>query len=102
MIRKGDQTLEMTSQMRYLISEKNEEMASEGLRVLAIAEAKRDQIEQLHERDLTFLGLLGLMDSREKMQRIRSSVPSCRDYSCHDNWRSFHDGAGYCNGTGHL
>lgn len=76
MIRKGDQTLEMTSQMRYLISEKNEEMASEGLRVLAIAEAKRDQIEQLHERDLTFLGLLGLMDSPR--ENAKESVRLCR------------------------
>lgn len=75
-IRRGTQTPEITSQMRYLINEKNEEMAKEGLRILAIAEARRESADHPHENNLTFLGLLGLMDPPR--ENAKESIRLCR------------------------
>lgn len=75
-ILKGTQEVEITAKMRYLISEKTQSIASEGLRVLAIAKAERQSAELLTEENLTFLGLVGLVDPPR--ESAKESVRLCR------------------------
>ncbi|MBN1109581.1 MAG: cation-translocating P-type ATPase [Methanomassiliicoccales archaeon] len=64
-----DKEVELTPEMRDYILGKNNEMASRALRVLAIAERDVTDVELREddiERDLTLLGLVGMIDSPRK------------------------------------
>ena len=62
----GDEIMELTPEKRAQISNKNEEMALDALRVLAVAykELERDSMldEDHIEGDMVFLGLTGMID----------------------------------------
>ncbi|TFG28526.1 cation-translocating P-type ATPase [Candidatus Thorarchaeota archaeon] len=66
----GNGTMPLTDATRTLILEKNSEMASRALRVLALAYKQANELdvnsEDDVESDLTFLGLVGMIDPSRK------------------------------------
>ncbi len=69
----------LSPERAHHIQESVEELAAEGLRVLAVAKAtfpKREMPNQQHDFDFHFLGLFGLTDP------IRSSVPAAVQECC--------------------
>jgi Ca2+-transporting ATPase len=77
---------ELTNEVKALIATRNEQMASRGLRVLALAvrkvgheeaEAivKSEKMEQ-SETQLSFIGLIGLIDPPKK--GVRESIATCK------------------------
>jgi len=79
-LNKGDLT-ELTENRRSLILKLNEEMASQGLRVLAIASrrldaSQTDYSEESVEKGFTFLGLVGIADPPRP--EVVESVARCR------------------------
>ena len=70
-------TREITEEDRRMWREKNEELAGNGLRVLALAEREVDDfnIEPYHE--LVFLGLVGLSDPPRR--EIKQAVEICQN-----------------------
>lgn len=64
-IQKGDKNIKLTKQKKEALMSKTDEMASEGLRVLAVAYKKmksRSTNEKSVESNLTLLGLVGMID----------------------------------------
>jgi Ca2+-transporting ATPase len=70
----GDQPLDDQDRLRWL--ESNEQMAEEGLRVLALATKKTREVGEDPYRELSFLGLVGLHDPPR--QDIRQAIDECR------------------------
>ncbi len=58
-------------------SQRNEEMAAEGLRALALAEKTADDKDAEPYTDLTLLGLVGLIDPPR--EGIREAIEACRN-----------------------
>ncbi|MFO7991562.1 MAG: cation-transporting P-type ATPase [Thermoplasmata archaeon] len=55
---------------------KNSELAQDGLRILAFAEKKVGNVDEEPYTDLTFLGLVGLMDPPRK--EVKSAIEKCK------------------------
>jgi len=76
----------LTNEIKSLIATRNEQMASRGLRVLALAirkvgheEAKnivKSENQQDSESNLSFIGLIGLIDPPK--QGVRESISTCK------------------------
>ncbi|MDX1614799.1 MAG: cation-transporting P-type ATPase [Candidatus Promineifilaceae bacterium] len=56
--------------------DRNREMAEEGLRVLAVAERQADDVDVDPYQELTFLGLVGLLDPPR--EEVRDAIQSCQ------------------------
>lgn len=72
----------MTPELRERINRANHEMASEALRVLAVAERRFDERPEAlnaeeHERDLTFIGLVGMIDPPR--EEVAAAINKARD-----------------------
>ncbi|MFF5313384.1 cation-translocating P-type ATPase [Streptomyces massasporeus] len=71
--------VELTDSKRARITAVADRMAAQGLRVLAIAEREAPHLSgdrDQHERDLTLLGLAGMMDPPR--EEARAAVDACR------------------------
>lgn len=75
--RAGDDEDDLTDERREWWSEQNEEMAADGMRVIALAEKYADSPEDEPYEDLTFLGLLGTIDPAR--QDAPEAISECRD-----------------------
>ncbi|MBN2317383.1 MAG: HAD-IC family P-type ATPase [Sedimentisphaerales bacterium] len=67
---------ELAAEKRRWWDEQNEQMAREGLRVLAVAVKHVDSIETEPYKDLTMVGLLGMVDPPR--QDVRKAIEACR------------------------
>ncbi len=77
----GDRVQSLTDEQRTRISEKNNQLASGGLRVLGFANkslnaASTPTSEEEAERELTWLGLVGMLDAPRP--EVRDAVAKCR------------------------
>ncbi len=77
----GNETVQMTDEHRKSIAEANKAMADKALRVLAVAYKKIDSIpteltSENNEKDLTFLGLVGMIDPPRP--EAKEAVQICR------------------------
>jgi len=74
---KGDHQVKVKDKDRHKWTQKNREMAADGLRVLALATKTVDSVKIDPYKGLTFLGLVGMEDPpREK---VSESIQSCRE-----------------------
>lgn len=71
----GERKMEDGDQKRWL--EYNDQLAEKGLRILALATKKADSRDSKPYEDLTFLGLMGLLDPPRK--DVRQAIASCKD-----------------------
>jgi P-type Ca2+ transporter type 2C len=62
--------------LKEIWEEKNEAIANRGLRVIALAEKSSDIKDAAPYEDLTFLGLVGLMDPPR--EEVRPAIRSCK------------------------
>ena len=81
-IHTGDRAVEITDAQRQTILAKNNEMAGNGLRVLGFAykpwhELPPEGSEETSERELVWLGLVGMLDAPRP--EVRDAVARCRD-----------------------
>ncbi|MBD3277846.1 MAG: HAD-IC family P-type ATPase, partial [Candidatus Aegiribacteria sp.] len=67
---------QMTEDLRNLWLERNRSMASQGLRILAVAEKTTDDKEEEPYRRLRFLGLVGFMDPPR--DDVKPALDKCR------------------------
>jgi len=67
---------ELTTKQRQWWIEQNEQMAKEGLRVLAVAQKHVDSIEAEPYKALTMIGLLGMVDPPRP--DVRKAIDACR------------------------
>jgi P-type Ca2+ transporter type 2C len=74
--RTADGTAELSDDEREKWLERNQAMARDGLRVLAVAERSADDAEADPYQALTFLGLVGLLDPPR--EEVRGAIQSCR------------------------
>ncbi|MFW6110751.1 MAG: cation-translocating P-type ATPase [Thermoproteota archaeon] len=74
MTQKGEE--ELTSDQRERWIRKSERMAENGLRVLALAKKKVDNLEVPPYKDLTFLGLVGMIDPPRK--QVKPAIKKCQ------------------------
>ncbi|MCA9009674.1 MAG: cation-translocating P-type ATPase [Planctomycetaceae bacterium] len=77
-MRDHGKTRPMTDDSRREVMRQNSEMASRALRVLALASRDRSDIEDTdyEETDLTFIGLIGMIDPPR--EAARQAVQTCR------------------------
>lgn len=75
-LRAADGTQEVDDSVREEWSKRNEEMAADGLRMLALAERTADSVEEEPYQNLTFLGLVGLVDPPRK--DVPDSIAACQ------------------------
>jgi Ca2+-transporting ATPase len=73
--RDGERSLDDADQKQWL--DRNEEMAEDGLRVLALATKTVDTGEDEPYEDLTFLGLVGLLDPPR--EQVRPALEACQE-----------------------
>jgi Ca2+-transporting ATPase len=71
----GDRPLEEKDRRQW--HERAEELASDGLRMLAVADKVAENAEEEPYRDLRFLGLIGLLDPPR--EEVRQAIEQCRD-----------------------
>ena len=71
-----DGTVELGGDAREKWLTRNQEMAREGLRVLAVAEKHTDDVEADPYHSLTFLGLVGLLDPPR--EEVRGAINACQ------------------------
>lgn len=71
-----DGTVELGADAREEWLARNQQMAREGLRVLAVAEKHADNIEVDPYKSLTFLGLMGLLDPPR--EEVRGAIEACQ------------------------
>lgn len=74
-IEDGD-SVEMSSEEKDKWLEKSERMAESGLRVLALAKKEVDSSESPPYEDLSFLGLIGMIDPPRK--EVESAIKKCQ------------------------
>lgn len=72
----SDGSQELTEELRRWWAENNEQMAHEGLRVLAVAEKHADSVEVNPYENLTMVSLLGMEDPPR--QDVREAIDACR------------------------
>ncbi|MBD2248896.1 cation-translocating P-type ATPase, partial [Nostoc sp. FACHB-888] len=80
-IQQGDRPQLMTAQQRQKILEQNNQLASQGLRVLGFASKNLTKLsdcdfEDTAETNLTWLGLVGMLDAPRP--EVRDAVAKCR------------------------
>ncbi|MCC5662108.1 cation-translocating P-type ATPase [Nostoc sp. XA010] len=80
-IQQGDRPQLMTAQQRQQILEQNNQLASQGLRVLGFASKNLTKLsdrdfEDTAETNLTWLGLVGMLDAPRP--EVRDAVAKCR------------------------
>lgn len=78
----GKEIIPITSEQRQTILEQNNRMANQGLRVLGLAYRGWDELppegsEEESERELIWLGLVGMLDAPRP--EVREAVKRCRD-----------------------
>lgn len=76
-IRTEDGEEELTDEGREGWLKKAEEMASEGLRLIAAAEKETERVDDTPYEGLCFLGLLGLIDPPR--EGIRETIQACKE-----------------------
>lgn len=76
-MKKGTQIVRLTPYEKQRISEAARKMSESALRVLAIAYRKLNDPHQSVEREMTFVGLVGLIDPPR--QEVKESIAQCRD-----------------------
>jgi Ca2+-transporting ATPase len=81
-IQEGDIVLTLSQTKKHQILEHNDKMAAKGLRVLGFAYKPLEEIslagtEETTERDLVWLGLVGMLDAPRK--EVREAVLRCRE-----------------------
>lgn len=76
----NDRVQPLTPQLREQIVQKNDQLASEALRVIAIAYKEEKSGEQINEtnmeEELTFLGLFGMIDPPR--EEVADAIATCR------------------------
>jgi Ca2+-transporting ATPase len=82
MIAKEGKALELTAEERKKVSAVNERMASEGLRVLALAYKEEEEVpekldEKTFETNFLFLGLAGMIDKAR--EEVKDALRLCRN-----------------------
>ncbi len=76
-IRTGEGEQDLTDEMREHWLEKNVDMAERGLRVLGLARKETDNLDEDPYENLTFLGLVGLLDPpREQVKETINAFQS--------------------------
>jgi Ca2+-transporting ATPase len=73
----GDGEREMSDENRQRWMERNNQLAEDGLRVLALATKKVETLDSNPYEDLTFLGLAGMLDPPRK--EMHQAIASCRE-----------------------
>lgn len=76
-MKKGTQIVRLTTYEKQRVSEAARKMSESALRVLAIAYRKLNDPHQSVEREMTFVGLVGLIDPPR--QEVKESITQCRD-----------------------
>jgi Ca2+-transporting ATPase len=71
----GEQQMNAAERLQWL--KRNEQMAAEGLRVLALATKTVDTVDAAPYQNLTFLGLVGLLDPPRR--DVAAALAACRD-----------------------
>jgi Ca2+-transporting ATPase len=71
----GERKMEHGDRKRWL--EYNDQLAGKGLRILALATKEVDRRDSSPYEDLTFLGLMGLLDPPRK--DVRHAITSCKE-----------------------
>ena len=74
---KNDTVEEMTTNARSIISNENVGMAQSALRVLCVAYKEVENLSQVSEDGLSFLGLIGLMDPPRA--KVKDAVKICKE-----------------------
>ncbi|MBC8316602.1 MAG: cation-transporting P-type ATPase [Desulfobulbaceae bacterium] len=77
MLLTGDGDAELTVEGRNEWLRHNEQMATEGLRVLALAEKQTDNLDEQPYASLRLVGLVGLMDPPR--EDVKEALAQCRD-----------------------
>lgn len=72
-----DGTKELTSDEKERWLQKNQKMAEDGLRILALAKKEVDSTEGEPYEDLTFLGLVGMMDPPR--EAVKPAIEKCHN-----------------------
>jgi Ca2+-transporting ATPase len=75
-LKSEEEERELTGEDRERWTARNQEMAEEGLRVLALATKRADDVNAPPYEGLSFLGLVGLLDPPRR--KVREAILGCR------------------------